>query len=87
MTCYYQEGKRAVLTGPVRKEENPTVGTEALVVWVMDGTSTAGNPEGFDVAGTSLSAAADCQQNFPLDRFDPKPPEYYVVTSGDIRVR
>jgi hypothetical protein len=86
VTCYYQEGNRAVMTGPVTKERNPDNDTEAFVVWVMDGSSSTGNPEGFDVAGTIISAAADCQDNFPLDRFDSQPPEYYIVTSGDIRV-
>lgn len=74
------------MTGPVTKESNADNDTEAFVVWVMDGNSSTGNREGFDVAGTILSAAADCQHNFPLDRFDSQPPEYYVVTSGDIRV-
>ena len=88
VTCYYQEGNRAVLTGPVR-EKPFTTGTEAFVIWVMDGPSTStGNPEGFDVAGTSLSGAADCQNNFPLDRFDfLDPSQYFVVTSGDIRIQ
>jgi len=89
VTCYYQEGNRAVMTGPVTRERNPDNNTEAFVIWVMDGPSPINrNPEGFDVTGTSLSAAADCRNNFPLDRFDrPPPPEYYVVTSGDISVR
>jgi hypothetical protein len=92
VTCYYQKGKRAVMTGPVTNESLP-VGTEAFVVSVMDGTSPiSGNPEGFDVAGTSLSAAADCKNNFPLDNFDYRDPftnspVYYLRTSGDIVVR
>jgi len=93
VTCYYQEGNRAVMTGPVTEETPFSTGTEALVVWVMDGPSAiTGNPEGFDVAGTSLTAAADCENNFPVDRFDFVDPlmggvMYYVRTNGDIVIR
>ena len=81
VTCFYEQGNRAVMTGPVTKEKNPDANTEALVVWV-----SAENPKAFDVAGTILTAAADCQNNFPLDRFDNPNVSYYAVTSGNIRV-
>ena len=80
------------MTWPVIYGSHSSPETEAFVVWIMDGPSpTPGNPEGFDVAGTILSAAADCKNNFPLDRFDVQDPltgqpMYYVRTRGDIVV-
>jgi hypothetical protein len=88
VTCYHQEGNRAVFTGPVTKEANPDNNTEAFVIWVADNDASLGGQDAFDVAGIG-PVGPNCAENFPLDRFDDEDVQesLYYVTSGNIVVR
>jgi len=88
VTCYYQVGNRAVFTGPVTYEANPDNNTESIVIWVADNDPGLGGRDAFDVAGGAL-LGPDCDQNFPLDRFDDAGVQasLYYVTKGNIVVR
>jgi hypothetical protein len=87
VTCYHQEGTRAVFTGPVTKERNPDNNTASFVVWVTDNDPALNGRDAFDVAGGAL-LGPDCGTNFPLDRFDDVfvQESLYYVTSGNIVV-
>jgi hypothetical protein len=87
VTCYHQEGTRAVFTGPVTKERNPDNNTTSFVVLVADGGFGFG-AGAFDVGGGAL-LGPDCPTNFPLDHFDDFEVQQslYYVTSGNIVVR
>lgn len=87
VTCYHQEGSRAVFTGPVTKERNPDNNTGSFVVWVTDNDPALGGRDAFDVGG-GVPLGPDCA-NFSLGRFDNPfvQPSLYYVTSGNIVVR
>jgi hypothetical protein len=67
---------------------NPVTGIQSVVVWVTDADAALGGADAFDVAGGAL-LGPDCDQNFPLDRFDDPfvRQGLYYVTSGDIVVK
>jgi hypothetical protein len=87
VTCYHQEGNRAVFTGPVTKEANPDNNTGSFVVWVADNDPSLGGRDAFDVAG-GANLGPGCATDFPLDRFDNEDVQesLYYVTSGNIVV-
>jgi hypothetical protein len=82
VTCYHQEGNRAVFTGPVTKEANPDNNTGSFVIWVEDN----GGSDAFNVAG-GANLGPGCATDFPLDIFDDDEADLYRVTSGNIVVR
>ncbi len=88
VTCYHQEGHRAVFTGPVTDEANPDNDTESFVVWVADNDPALGGRDAFYVAGGAL-LGPDCAENFPLDIFDNTSIQesLYYVTRGQIIIR
>ena len=86
VTCYYQEGNRAVFTGPITKE---TAGHDSgsFVVWVADNDPSLGGRDAFDLA-TGANVGPGCATDFPLDRFDDEGVQeslYYVI-KGNIVV-
>jgi len=88
VTCYHQEGNRAVFTGPVTKEANPNNHTGSFVVWVADNDPSLGGRDAFDVGGGALLGPG-CAENFPLNRFDDAGVQQslYYVTGGNIVVK
>jgi hypothetical protein len=86
VTCYHQEGGRAVFTGPVTKEANPDNNTVSFVVWVTDNDPFLGQ-DAFDVAG-GANLGPGCATDFPLDRFDDEEAQesHYYLDRGNIIV-
>jgi hypothetical protein len=82
VTCYHQEGNRAVFTGPVTKEANPDNNTESFVIFVEDN----GGSDVFYVAGGVLLGPICGEFTFDLFDDEENRDSLYKVTSGNIVV-